>query len=173
LNDYTPPGVAEYADVSVTHQSDIFMADTISDFILYHLQSGRYSSPNGWEFSYSRSPTKDPYEEIYGDLFGQRNRFHQLSSLVRETLEMRGLQVRTLTVFEQGRGLYIKWDIDPIPSSTWNFAWQRVKDKPNQEVENEHCGGDKMHFCRGHSESICRLKRFLRDPKEFFRNYWD
>jgi hypothetical protein len=171
LNDYTPPGAAIYADRVI--------ADTINEFILYRLQSGQYSSPMGCDFSYSRPSMLDPYPTFdhYGRLYAQRDRFPQLSNLARERLEMHGLQVRRLQIFEHRNGIYIKWDIvDPFLPTGWDASWRETHANSKQEARSRNSESGKSdgeNVCHGKSESICRLKSFFRDPKEFFRHYWD
>lgn len=87
---------------------------------------------------------------------------------------MRGLEVRRLQIFENGRGIYVNWDIvAPFASYGWNVAWRYPEDNPSQQnLGNDGNHGKGEDPCRGDSGSICRLKSFFRDPKEFFQNYW-
>ena len=191
LNDYQNPSSPEYQNqppdpISIIQQNDILIADTINDFILYRVQAGQYSTPTGWGFPYSRPPTIESYHGImagirtsrwtpfdqYGSLFVQKNRFHQLSMLARERLEMRGFDIRKLHIFDNGKGIYIQWDIVD-PTKRWNHSW-RI---PGQRGYSHHgyYGGEYNwngeDACQSESEAICRIQSFFRDPIEFFKNY--
>jgi len=116
---YPAPGMDQYQPandmLSSLQQNDLYLADTINDYIFYHLQRGQFSS--GWGYPYSRGPISDPaYNrgpphwtpfEQYGSFYNHRNRFPHLSALARERLEMQGLQVRRLNIFDNDRGIYI------------------------------------------------------------------
>jgi hypothetical protein len=191
LNDYHPPGSYDYQTqppdpISIIQQNDIFIADTINDFILYRVQTGQYSTPTGWGFPYSRPPMIESYKGImhgsrnsrwtpfdqYGSLFAQKIRFPQLAMLARERLEMRGFDVRRLHIFDNGRGIYIRWDIvDPMKH--WNYAW-RIPGQRGYKPYGYYGGEynwEGEDACQNESEAICRIESFFRDPIEFFKNY--
>jgi hypothetical protein len=187
FNGYETP----YETLSNARQRDILIADTINDFILYHLETGQYSNPAGWGFPFSPPPHCDclpqmtnddsplqwtPFDR-YGNLYSQRARFPQLSTLAWERLEMRGFRVRNLQIFEKGRGMYVKWDImDPSASRRCDEDRRALQEhfnpRPKRHVQKHEYSEydfEGEHVCQD-PEFICRLQSFFRDPLEFLRN---
>jgi hypothetical protein len=200
LNNYNTPKLERYQSVQQqlldqTHERDISIADTINEFILYRLQEGQYSSPTGHGFPYS-SPPSLPYHQadIYrrttqtrwtpfdreSSLYAQKQRFPEISYLARQRLEMQGFRVQKLQIFENGRGVYIKWDIfDPTIPPPRNGAWDRLVEvfDPHLFARRQnygyHNGGytySAEDACQGQSQELCRLQQFFENPLDFLRN---
>ena len=195
LNRYHPTSPSRYQTQqdlsSALQQNDLLMADTINEFILCSLYSGHFSTPTGWGFPYTYPPDGEPSLfathrqramkwtpfDQYGSLYAQRSRFPQLSMLARQKLEIQGLQVRKLEIFENGRGIYIKWDIvDPTAPPRWNDGWRMIEEgingRPHRYVTNQGYNGYNFEgedACRDAPEALCRLRDFFDDPLDFLR----
>src|SRR5438477_12385779 len=97
--------------------------------------------------------------------------------LARERLEMLGFDVRKLHIFNNGRGIYIRWDIhDPFTarSRPWNVGledMQQFRGRLNDGYYGRKYNWERENACRSDSQAICRIWNFFRNPMEFFRNY--
>jgi hypothetical protein len=192
LNNYQSPLSDGYPNIASTlQQKDMLIVEPITEFILYRVQIGHLFSDSGWGFPYSSPPMSylSPNElpprwtpfDWHGSLYAQRSRFPHLSALARERLEMLGLRVRMLHTFDNERGIYIRWDVvDPTTRGIWNDGWSFTERNKNRwpskmhEPVRRYYGGwglDGEDACLGEPEALCRLKRFLHDPIDFFQNY--
>jgi hypothetical protein len=148
LNDYKPPALEKYHTqqdiIAATRQKDISIADHINHFVLTRLQNGQYSNPKGSGYPYSNPPqdhsapriyAKDarwtPFDR-YGSLYAQRNRLPRLSEVAKQRLEDRGFQVQQFSIFDNGKGVYIKWEIeDPSARAKWGDGWKFLEERLN------------------------------------------
>jgi hypothetical protein len=166
--------------LSSLQQNDLYLADIINDYVFYQLQRGQFSNPSGWGYPYSRGPVSDPaYNrgpphwtpfEQFGSFYNHRNRFPHLSALARERLEMQGLQVRRLNMFDNDRGIYIKWDIaDPgVPRFQNDRGKYGEEYWPSLDSEDEKVLYRKGTWCdKDPNTGMCRLEQFWNDPGKY------
>lgn len=188
-NQYPLPGTAQsessYDMISSLQRNDLYLADTINDYIFHHLQRGQFSNPSGWGYPYSRGPVSDPaYNrgpphwtpfEQYGSFYNHRNRFPYLSALARERLQMQGLQVRGLNIFDNDKGIYIKWDIvDPdllrFPNDRVTYDEEYTPSIESSETKNEKDKEpEKKSWCDYDPDTgMCRLTQMWSTPRKYF-----
>jgi hypothetical protein len=168
------------------------MADLINAFIVKRLQKGVYSMPTGWGFRYTLPPEVEGFIEPieitrarwtpfdrYGSLYDQRHRFSQLSKLAKQRLEARGFKVRRLHIYDNGKGIYVKWDVkDPSTRSTWfdfdgiRFLEDMLYPKPPtyEQVygDNEEDKFDGREVCQGTPNTLCRMQNLFDSLGEIF-----
>ena len=172
-----------YNVISAIQRNDLYLADTINDYVFHHLERGQFSNPSGWGYPYSRGPISDPaYNcgpphwtpfEQYGSFYTQRNRFPYLSALARERLQMQGLQVRGLNIFDNNKGIYIKWDIvDPSISRFPNARGTCDEEYfpiPSEIKDEGELVPRKKTWCDGDpSTGMCRLEQMWKEPRRYF-----
>jgi len=194
--------------INTIQRNDIVIADTINQYVLHRLRNGQFSS-QGWGFAYSRPPTYRPWDPKLPfdggrcrwtpfdhdgvSLYQQRHRFKGLSILAQERLQLRGYDVKTLEIFHNDRGIYLKWDItDPMTMTStaccsgnggfWQTFQERVfpgtdgkchkrcvyvYDDGSFSGEYNSAGEDAS---TGKPIGLIRLRHFLDDPWDFFVN---
>src|SRR5271170_5728736 len=168
---------SSYDMISSLQQNDIYLADAINDYIFYHLQRGQFSNPSGWGYPYSRGPISDPVYnrgpphwtpfEQYRSFYNHRNRFSHLSALAKERLEIQGLQVRRLNIFDNDRGIYIKWNIvDPgVPQFQNEGRTYGEEYSPSQKSKYEKESKKETWCERDPNTGMCRLEQLWNDPR--------
>ena len=90
---------------------------------------------------------------------------------------MQGLQVQGLSLFDNHRGIYIKWDIvDPgfprFPNEHGTYDEEYTPSPPVEPMETKIEEEEKPHketWCdRDPNTGMCRLERLLNDPRDYF-----
>jgi hypothetical protein len=127
-----------------------------------------------------RTETRWTPFDRYGSLHAHKQRFPQISSLARQRMEMHGFRVQKLQIFENGKGIYIKWDILDPTTPPRNDIWNRLEEvfNPNKQPPRQNYGyHDGVYTyegedaCHGKSKELCRLQSFFQNPGGFLRNH--
>jgi hypothetical protein len=188
-NEYLPSqqGYQTQHDVNAAvYANDVLMAETINEFIINRLQNGQYSCPTGWGFPYSYPPQEDRFHTLgkfqrntkwtpfdrYGSLYAQRHRFREISEVAKQRLEGRGFQVRRLNIFENGKGIYVKWHIkdhSELPKLSDGFGFFKdlfVGPKPPayEQLYGFNGGHDNLEgqdACEGQPDVICEIGNLI------------
>jgi len=102
--------------------------------------------------------------------YEHRRRFPQVSKLAKESLKGRGFKVRTLRVFENRKGIWVKWDIaDPSkPNLLEKLSLKQSSPKYLRSYGQNGYRFEGEEACNYKNDAACRVDEFFGNLRDAF-----